>query len=487
MEELVWGTSLEWGYYKHPPLPSWIMHGMMRVFGHPVWLTFFTGQLSVVLALFMTWKLGCEFSFAPQAQPKKSGYALVAILLTSLITYFSVHGVMNNHNTMQLWSVAGAIWMFYRATRHERLADWAWLGMFCGFAMLTKYSFFIHIFCFFVYLIYTGQLKQKSTWQGIAIAGLIFLVLMAPHIFWLSQQAGYAGNADTPVNYLNNSINKSVSRAQQLVTIQEFVVSNISRLAPLLIALAILVGLNRNRSNASSSRHPTIASQLASPDRLFLLIIGISPSLFTMLIAIIFKVPLSAYWATTFFLPFGFFSWWFLSDSANLVRRTILVVVTLQIISSVGFAIGRGPVSEATGRATRSIYPGPKISDQMLSIWNKYNNTPLTLIAGDTWLAGNIAMNAKHKIQVLIDGDYNISPWIKHNANHACGMLVVIERSPEINQSGFVPPELVKFLKMSSHQGHLTLPWTKQETGPKVEIDWGVIPAQANCSEVVTR
>jgi len=491
MEELVWGSSLEWGYYKHPPLPSWVMHGMITLFGHPIWLTFFTGQLSVVLALFFVWKLGCEFSFTQATQTKQSGYALIAILLTSLIAYFTVRGVMNNHNTMQLWSIAGAIWMFYRATRYQRLADWAWLGIFCGFAMLTKYSALIQFFCFFVYLIWTGKLKQKSTWQGIAIASLLFLLLMAPHIFWLMQQgqgssAGHSANQDNPLIYVSNSIGKPLSRIAQLVTVREFVETNVGRIAPLLIALALLIFWNRNKSS-TQPRQPTIASQLASSDRLFLLIIGISPLVFTLLFALIFNVPLTAHWAATFFLPFGFFSWWFLADSANMLRRTIFLVIILQVISSVGFGIARGPLSEATGRATRATYPGSEVSGQLLSIWKKYNSTPLTLIAGDTWIAGNIAMNAKHEIQVLIDGDYNKSPWVKPDANTACGVLVVVERSPDIMGENFTPPELLRLLKLSSHQGHLTLPWTKQATGPQVEIDWGVIPAQKNCSEGATR
>lgn len=484
MEEMVWGSSLEWGYYKHPPLPSWVMHGMIALSGHPIWLTFFTGQLSVVLALFFVWKLGCEFSFTPAAQSKQSGYALIAILLTSLIAYFTVRGVMNNHNTMQLWSIAGAIWMFYRATRHQRLADWAWLGMFCGFAMLTKYSALIQFFCFFVYLIWTGKLKQKSTWQGIAIATLIFLLLMAPHVFWLVQQGQHGSGS--PLNYAGNSLVKPLERIDQLITVREFVVTNIGRIAPMLIALVLLVFLSRNKSNAPSTKRPTIASQLDSSDRLFLLIIGISPLVFTLLFALIFKVPLTAHWAATFFLPFGFFSWWFLSDT-NLLRRTIFVVIILQVISSVGFSIARGPLSQATGRSTRSTYPGLEVSSQLLSIWNRYNSTPLTLIAGDTWIAGNIAMHAKHKIQVLIDGDYSKSPWVKPDANYACGMLIVIERTPDIIKNDSTPPELLKLFKLSSHQGHLTLPWTKQAAGPQVEIDWGVIPAQENCSIAVTK
>ena len=77
MEELVWASGLEWGYYKHPPLPTWILYGLVSIFGRPVWLTFFTGQLSVILTLWLVWKLGCEMTTQSRA--------LVATLLLSLI------------------------------------------------------------------------------------------------------------------------------------------------------------------------------------------------------------------------------------------------------------------------------------------------------------------------------------------------------------------------------------------------------------------
>ncbi|MCD6027604.1 MAG: hypothetical protein K0R08_2123 [Solimicrobium sp.] len=485
IEEIVWSNSLEWGYFKHPPVPSWVMHGMIAIFGPSVWLTFFTGQLSVVLALFFVWKLGCEFGFHPEVTARQSSYSLVAVLLSSTIAYFTSQGIVSNHNTMQLWSIAGAVWMFYRAVRHQRLADWAWLGVFSGFAILTKYSALIQFFCFFVYLLSAGKIKQKATWQGIAVASLIFLLLIAPHIFWLSQQISSDSN---PLSYANNSINKDVTRLEQLITLRRFIVTSLGRIAPFLFALTLLIFWNRSKSHSQSIKQPaqsalpiTIFNQLAPSDRLFLLIIGIGPSVFTLLFALIFKMPLNASWATTFFLLFGFYSWRLLPDSSQLLRRTIIIVITLQIISSVGFAIVSGPLAQGAGHAARSTYPGREVSNQLLSIWANYNQTPLTLIAGDTWTGGNIAMHAPQNIKILINGDYTISPWVKSDTNMRCGMLVVIDRSPKTSIHATVPTRLIELQKRSRYQGHLTIPWTKKVKGPQVEIDWAVIPAEENC------
>src|SRR5580765_3391148 len=56
-EQFVWAFSLETGYWKHPPLPTWIMHVLMGVFGTSVALPCIARQASVVTALAITWRL----------------------------------------------------------------------------------------------------------------------------------------------------------------------------------------------------------------------------------------------------------------------------------------------------------------------------------------------------------------------------------------------------------------------------------------------
>ena len=77
-EQFVWSFSLENGYWKHPPLPTWIMHGLIRVFGTSVALPFIATQACIVIALAITWRLGCEFM-----SPRRSLIAMVPV---------SVHG-----------------------------------------------------------------------------------------------------------------------------------------------------------------------------------------------------------------------------------------------------------------------------------------------------------------------------------------------------------------------------------------------------------
>lgn len=471
MEELVWASGLEWGYYKHPPLPSWILYGLVSIFGRPVWLTFFTGQLSVILALWMVWKLGCEMTSQRRA--------LIATLLVSVVAYFTVRGVMNNHNTMQLWAVAGAIWMLYRATHTGSMRAWALLGFFCGCAFLTKYSALIQFAAFALYLLCAGHLRRTQTWKGIGVSTAILIAMVTPHLLWLKQQA--AG----PVAYAGSEMVPLASYLLELQDLLSFSITNLGRIAALILAVAVVAmwSARQYKLTPKSARPPTIASQLAASDRFFLLVIGIAPLVLTMLIAGTMKIPLAAHWATTFFILFGFFSFWLLrsGDDVALLRKTVIVIVLMQILGAAGYGLARGPLADKAGRPSRATFPGAEVSRQVHAAWQANMHTPLKLVAADTWLGGNIATHIGPQVQVLIDGDYSKSPWVDEEQADKCGMLVAINRSKD--NSPEIDNEVIALMAQSTQHGTLDIPWTRKADGPRVVIEWGIIPPQAECSE----
>ncbi|WP_254873126.1 MULTISPECIES: glycosyltransferase family 39 protein [Oxalobacteraceae] len=472
MEELVWASGLEWGYYKHPPLPTWILYGLVSIFGRPVWLTFFTGQLSVILTLWLVWKLGCEMTTQSRA--------LVATLLVSLVAYFTVRGVMNNHNTMQLWAVAGAIWMFYRATRYDSMRAWATLGFFCGCAFLTKYSALIQFAAFFLYLLVTGKLLRAQTWKGILLATVILLVMVAPHLMWLKQQA--AG----PIAYAGSEMVPLETYWLEIKDLSSFLVTNLGRIAALILAIVVIAiwAGRQYKLTPKSARPGKIASELAASDRFFLLFIGLAPLVLTLLVAGAMKVPLAAHWATTFFVLFGFFSFWVFrsGDDTALLRKTIIIVVLFQVLGSIGYGLARGPLADKSGRPSRATFPGAEVARQVHAQWQAHMQTPLTLVASDTWLGGNIATHIGPQVQVFIDGDFHKAPWVNEEKAEKCGMLVAINRS-EANPDD-IGIDVIALMAQSTEHGTLEIPWTKKAGGPIVVVEWGIIPPQASCKDI---
>lgn len=483
MEELVWGNVFEWGYYKHPPLPSWLIYGLTRLFGRPVWLTFFAGQLSVVVALYFVWRLACEMTTQKNA--------LIAILLIMPITYFTTRGVISNHNTIQFWSIAGAIWFFYRAWRHQQMRDWLLLGMFCGFAMLTKYSALVQFTVFAVFLLLNGDLRHARTWKGIGAATGVLAVMLAPHLWWMSSRA------KNPIVYASASLSREMTRAEHWQLMGDVLGTTVARLGPMLLALIVIGCMlwwhrrSRNVVAASTGANPgapamapqKLAAQLRPQDRRFILLVGLGPFILTFLIVIVLKRPMMADWASTFYLLFGFFAFWLYAtppgDSAQLLRTCLKVVITVQVLTVVGYAVARGPLSNMVGRATRATFPGAVISKNLQAEWTAHTNLPLRLVASDTWLGGNIAIHAGPEVEVLIDGDIDKSQWVTPAEAASCGMLLAINRSADAADGA--PPKVVEMMTHAAWRGILQLPASGKIGGPQLKIEWGIIAPTAGC------
>jgi hypothetical protein len=469
MEELVWGNVFQWGYYKHPPLPSWLLFALASVFGRPVWLTFFAAQLSVVIALWCVWRLGCEITSQKNA--------LIAVLVATPITYFNIHGIVFNHNTMQLCSIAACHWMFYRAWRHERWRDWLLLGLCCGLAMLTKYSALIQFATYFLFLLMTGSLRRLPVWRGIALATATFGVVLGPHLWWVSQQTR------GPISYASGSLCKAMTRPEQVRMFGEFFATSLARLAPMAIGLVVIALIMQRGAKKIGERAATarLVERLRPADRRFLVVVGLGPFVLTLLVSMAMKTRIVAPWATTFYLLFGFVAFWIFRQDAGsrLLRTCIKVIVVLQIVLALGYAAVRGPLSEMTGRANRARFPGQAVSEALQAQWNQHSRTPLTLVAADTWLGGNIAIYGGRRVDVLIDGDYGLAPWVAPERGASCGMLVALNRSPSSTDG--VPSKLVELMASATYKGILQLPWTGKPDGPQVVVEWGIIPPLPSC------
>ena len=53
LEQLTWVRSLEWGYYKHPPLPTWLLWLPVRAFGWSAWAVYVVGASASVGSLLL--------------------------------------------------------------------------------------------------------------------------------------------------------------------------------------------------------------------------------------------------------------------------------------------------------------------------------------------------------------------------------------------------------------------------------------------------
>ena len=61
IEALAWGSNLDWGFNKHPPMSAFAVEFFYQIFGSQDWAYYFLSQIFVILAFFVVWIFSKEF------------------------------------------------------------------------------------------------------------------------------------------------------------------------------------------------------------------------------------------------------------------------------------------------------------------------------------------------------------------------------------------------------------------------------------------
>ncbi|MEO9101254.1 MAG: glycosyltransferase family 39 protein, partial [Burkholderiaceae bacterium] len=481
-EQFVWAVSLEGGYYKHPPLPTWIMHGLIALFGPSLVLPVVAAQACIATALALTWRLGCEFM-----SPLRSG---AATLLTSLVTYYNIGGDSFNHNTVLLPFQAATLLLFYLATRRGgSLLLWILTGLLAGLSVLVKYVALAPLAGMALYFVLDRSLHRREVLLGALLASAVFVLVLLPHAWWLV-------SVDfLPIRYAQFVTHKLPETLAPLPKVADFVFTQLQRMIPFLIALAVLATTLRvRRAGALKSGMPAAqpAERLSADDRLFVWIAALAPLLIVLAVGLFGGTALAARWGTNAFLLCGHVALLAVAmlrgtDAHRLWRITLWIVLPLQLLLCVGQTIGKTIGADWLGIPTRPNYPGALLARMAESTWREHagpNAGPLRLIASDSWLGGNLILHAHGQPrQVLIDGSHRHTPWVAPDAAANCGMLVLEDITGNRHTPSQPHPELDALMAATDVGGVWTLAWSgkqrKEPTGPRAIIRWGIIARTA--------
>ena len=61
IEALAWGSDLDWGFNKHPPMSAFAVEIFYQIFGNQDWAYYFLSQIFVVSAFFIVFKFSKDF------------------------------------------------------------------------------------------------------------------------------------------------------------------------------------------------------------------------------------------------------------------------------------------------------------------------------------------------------------------------------------------------------------------------------------------
>ncbi len=468
-EQFVWAFSMENGYWKHPPLPSWIMHGLIQLFGASLLLPFVATQTGIVIALALTWRLGLEFM-----SPTRS---LIAMALTSLVTYHNIGGDSFNHNTVLLPFQAATLLLFYLATRRQAWHLWALTGLFAGLAMLVKYVALFPLAGLLVYFALDRSLHTRRTLLGLLLAVGIFTLVLVPHLLWLR-----ASNF-LPFRYAHEVTRELPGLLATLESLAGFVFTQLMRLLPFFVGLALVMLPGHTAACAAGKLSP-----LAAGDRLFVWVAACTPLVITMGIGLFSETALQARWGTNAFLLTGLLAMTLLRrpDSPAMFKRCLQAVIVMQVVLCVSQTLSKTVLADRFERRTRANFPGAALALKAQETWAAHTDAPLRLVVSDIWLGGNLIANSPQRLAVLIDGHHFKSPWVKDKAVENCGALILDDTTEDSAGHAAPNPALDALMARAEFAGTWTLPWAhpklRADSPERGVVRWGIIrpePGQA--------
>ena len=187
IEQLTWVRSLEWGYYKHPPLPTWLLWPFVQALGWSAWTTYVLGALCTLGGFFIYWRM--------LRGMRGGAYALVALLAGLCVTFYNGRLHFYNHEIPLITFVAGGGRLLARlADAQDRLVGGA--GPVPGPGRAVKYQAAVAALCVFVFWLSQRGWRDPMQVFGLQVAALTALAVFFPHLYWLIEHnfepLGYA-------------------------------------------------------------------------------------------------------------------------------------------------------------------------------------------------------------------------------------------------------------------------------------------------------
>ena len=157
IEALAWGSNLDWGFNKHPPLSAFAVEFFYEMFGSQDWAYYLLSQIFVIFSFLIVFKTS-EFFFNNKI------YSLISVLLLEGIYFYNFTTPEFNVNVCQLPFWALSVLYCWKGINYNKTLDWLLFGLFAALGVLSKYLFIyllVAIDLFFLYMIFKKKINFK--------------------------------------------------------------------------------------------------------------------------------------------------------------------------------------------------------------------------------------------------------------------------------------------------------------------------------------
>ncbi|MBL6857057.1 MAG: glycosyltransferase family 39 protein [Pelagibacteraceae bacterium] len=381
IEALAWGSNLDWGYDKHPPLSAFFPEIVYQIFGNQDWAYYLLSQIFIIASFIVIFKLAKEFL-------KNETYALLSIFLLEGIYFYNFTTPEFNVNICQIpfWSLT--TYYAWQSFKDDKVHNWILFGLFAALGVLSKYLFIyllISINFFFIYYL----LKNKKFNYKCLIPVAVFFLVISPHFIWLIE------NDYKTIAYglKRTGLEQSIF-SNHLIYPLKFIFKQIGILIPFFILLSLILKKYKFKINYLDKKSN------------FLIFITLMPIFLMILTSLIFSANIRTMWMTPFYLFFGLFFIYHLRSNINLnyLKRFLISFLLIFFLSPAVYLY----VSFSKDNK-RTDYPGKEIAELVQNRWNKNFTNNITIVVGDEWVGGNLSYHLQSRPKWL----NNLNPKLK--------------------------------------------------------------------------
>jgi 4-amino-4-deoxy-L-arabinose transferase-like glycosyltransferase len=369
IEALAWGSNLDWGFEKHPPLSAFFPEIFYQLFGNQDWAYYLLSQIFIIFSFIAIFKLAKEFL-------KNETYALISVFLLEGIYFYNFTTPEFNVNVCQIpfWSLT--VYYSWQSFKNNKIHNWVLLGFFAGLGVLSKYLFIYLLISIKLFFIYYLKKNKKFNFKYF-IPIIVFLLVLSPHLKWL------VDNDYKTIAYgLKRASLENSSLLNHFIYPLKFISKQIGALLPFFILLNLILKNFKFKFNKQDEKS------------IFLIFVTFVPILLMFVTSLISAANIRTMWMTPFYLFFGLFFIYHFKASINLnfLKRFIFSFLFIFILSPVTYLY----ISISKDNK-RTDYPGKEIADLVQNRWDKNFVNSIAIVVGDEWVAGNLSYHLQSR------------------------------------------------------------------------------------------
>ena len=385
LEGIYWGSLLDFGSPKHPPLAAWITYFSYLPFKAD-WSIYFISQFFIVSGFIYTYRLARYF-----LDENKS--MLSVIVLEGCWIYSYITGYYGfNPDVVLMFTLPAITFYFYNCMKDNKGSDWLKMGILVGLSCLNKYQTILLVIGMAIW----AAIFKPSTYRNkfFYMSAIIGLLIFAPHILWLIKYDFF------PILYYDRELN-IINGYNHLTSPLMFLGMQLV----CIIGTLVIYGSYRLKF----AKKMDFIQEYDKKQFWFLLILTFVPCIIHTIIGLCYGSDIRPRWGYVFWYMLGIMLFYFFPAKTEKEEFKFILKSAYSVMLIIFLTLGTILTVE---KNYRSRYPVANVFGDMKGMWAQRYETPLKYIGGDSeWSFPISIYGDTHPINIMDTFGYK-NPWI---------------------------------------------------------------------------